>query len=67
MQMNANQILQQIYSNSQAMQNPMIQNAMRMYQNHDSEGLRNMAQNLANERGFDIEQIKQNIRQRFGL
>lgn len=67
MRMNANQIIQQVLSNSQAMQNPMIQNAMRMYQSHDTESLKNMAQNLAREKGLDIDQIKNNIIQRFGL
>lgn len=47
--------------NTPQMQNPMVQNALKMYQNGDSKGLENLARNLCKEKGFKVEDVKQQI------
>ena len=42
--------------------NPIVQNATRMLQNGDSEGLRIMAQNLMKERGINESEMFQMIK-----
>lgn len=55
---NPQQFLNQMINNSQAMQNPMARNAIEMYQNGDTTGLKNMAENLCREHGITIDQAK---------
>ena len=43
---NPQQFIQQMMGNSQAMQNPMIRNAIEMYQKGDKDGVNQLAQNL---------------------
>lgn len=64
---NPQQILNQMMNNSQAMQNPMIRNAMQMYQKGDSKGLQKIAENLAKERGTTVDAVKNSIMQQFGM
>ena len=47
--------------NTPQMQNPMVQNAFKMYQNGDSKGLENLARNLCKEKEFKVEDVKQHI------
>lgn len=59
--------IQQMMSNSKVMQNPMIRNAMQMYQNGDTKGLKDMAENLAKERGTTVDDMKSQIMAQFGM
>lgn len=64
---NPQQIIGQIMNNNQLMQNPMIKNAMQMYQKGDMQGLQNMAENLAKERGITVNDVKNSIMQQFSM
>ena len=64
---NPQAFLQQITNNSQIMQNPMAQNVIRMLQDGDTKGLQAMAENLAREKGTDINTVNNNLRQYFGM
>lgn len=60
--MNAIQaILNQMINSPQVQNNPMAKNAMQMYQNGDTNGLKSMAENLCKERGITIDEAKQKI------
>lgn len=67
MMKNPQAFLQQITNNSQIMQNPMAQNVIRMLQDGDTKGLQAMAENLAREKGTDINTVNNNLRQYFGM
>ena len=64
---NPQAFIQQMMSNSQIMQNPMVKNAMKMYQNGDTKGLKDMAENLAKERGTTVDDMKSQIMAQFGM
>lgn len=64
---NPKQIIGNMMNNNQVMQNPMAQNAMKMFQNGDMQGLQNMAENLAKERGTTVNEVKNSIMQQFGM
>ena len=64
---NPQQFIQQMIGNSQAMQNPMMHNAMEMYQKGDTKGLQVMAENLAKERGTTVNDMKSQIMAQFGM
>lgn len=64
---NPQQIIGQMMNNNQLMQNPMIKNAMQMYQKGDTKGLQNMAENLAKEKGMNVDDVKNNVMQQFGM
>lgn len=49
--MNPSQILDQIASNPQMMNNPLVRNVMEMRKNNDTEGLTGMAENVFGEKG----------------
>lgn len=53
---NPQQAIQSIIEN-----NPLAQNAMKMYQNGDTRGLQNMAENMCKERGITVDQAKQQV------
>lgn len=67
MMKNPQAFLQQITNNSQIMQNPIAQNVIRMLQDGDTKGLQAMAENLAREKGTDINTVNNNLRQYFGM
>lgn len=50
-----------IESNPNIQNNPLAQNAMKMYQNGDTRGLQNMAENMCKERGITVDQAKQQV------
>ena len=50
-----------IESNPNIQNNPLAQNAMKMYQNGDTKGLQNMAENMCKERGITVDQAKQQV------
>ena len=59
---NPQQAIQNIIeSNPNIQNNPLAQNAMKMYQNGDTKGLQNMAENMCKERGITIDQAKQQV------
>ena len=59
---NPQQAIQSIIENNPNIQNnPLAQNAMKMYQNGDTKGLQNMAENMCKERGITIDQAKQQV------
>ena len=64
---NPQAFIQQMMNNSQIMQNPMVKNAMQMYQNGDTKGLKDMAENLAKERGTTVDDMKSQIMAQFGM
>ena len=64
---NPQQFIQQMMGNSQAMQNPMIKNAIEMYQKGDRQGVNELAQNLCKEKGVSFEEMSQKIKSQFGM
>ena len=64
---NPQAFIQQMMNNSQIMQNPIMQNAMEMYQKGDTQGLQAMAENLAKERGTTVDDMKSQIMAQFGM
>ena len=64
---NPQEFIQQMMNNIQIMQNPMVKNAMQMYQNGDTQGLQAMAENLCKERGTTPQQVQEMIKKQFGM
>ncbi len=60
-------ILNQMINSPQVKSNPMVQNALKMYQNGDTHGLKEMAENLCKENGTTAEDVKKNIMSQFGM
>ena len=54
--------MNQIKNNNQIMQNPMIRNAMDMYQRGDTKGLQNIAENLCKERGTSPQEVQGHLK-----
>ena len=53
----------------QAMQsgNPIIRNAMEMYQRGDKDGINKLAENLCHEKGLNMQDIEKQIKSQFGM
>lgn len=64
---NPQAFLEQMKNNNQMMQNPMIKNAMDMYQRGDTKGLQNMAENLCRERGTSPQEVQEALKKHLGL
>lgn len=64
---NPQAMVQGMLNNSQFASNPMMKNALQMYQNGDMQGLQNLANNLAKERGTTVDQVKSDIMREFGM
>lgn len=64
---NPQQFLQNAMSNSQAMQNPILKNALDMYQRGDKDGINKLADNLCRERGINRQEFEQQIKSKFGM
>lgn len=64
---NPQAFMNQMKNNSQVMQNPMIRNAMDMYQRGDSKGLQEMAENLCRERGISPQEFQESLKKQLGL
>lgn len=43
------------------MQNPMFSNAVNLYKNGDSQGLENLARNICQQKGIDINSIMRQL------
>lgn len=55
---NPQQIIGQMMNNRQIVQNPMAQNAIKMFQCGDAQGLKTMAENICKERGIPVEETR---------
>lgn len=53
----------------QAMQsnNPIVQNAIHMYQKGDKEGINEIAKNLCKEKGTSFDEMAKQIKSQFGM
>lgn len=60
---NPQALMQNILNNPQFSQNPMMQNAMDLYNKGDVQGLQNLAQNLAKSQGVSLD----DLRKQFGI
>ena len=59
---NPMQIIQSVMSNKSLINsNPMLKNAVGMYQSNDTNGLKQMAENLCRERGMNIDDIRKQL------
>lgn len=67
MMRNTQAFMQNVMNNNEMMKNPIINNAMQMYQKGNTEGINQLANNIAKEKGVDINQLKQQIRSQFGI
>lgn len=65
--MNPSQILDQIANNPQAMQNEIIKNVMDKRNNHDTEGLTGLAENIFRENGRDYGEFEKGLKQQLGF
>lgn len=65
--MNNQFILQQIMNSPQIRNNPLAQNAIKMYQNGDINGLNAMANNIAKEKNIDLNQFVKDIKSKIGI
>ena len=63
--MNPNVILNMIMNNPQIKTNPVLSNAVSMYQKGDTAGLKALCENVCKERGIDINQYANSIMQQF--
>lgn len=64
---NPSQILDQIANNPKMMENPMVKNIMEMRNNHDTEGLTGMAENVFRENGRDYGEFESGLKQQLGF
>lgn len=58
---------QRMMNNQQVMQNPVLQNAVRMAQNGDSQGLERLARNLCQEKGVNVDEAVTMVRNQLGM
>lgn len=65
--LNPQVIIQQAMNNSQMMQNPVMRNAIDMYQRKDKQGLSELANNLCKEKGTTMEEMTKQIKSQFGM
>lgn len=52
-------LMNRIMNNPQIENNPIAKNALQMYRNGDTQGLKDMAENMCNERGIPLEKAKE--------
>lgn len=64
---NPSQILDQIANNPKMMENPMVKNIMEMRNNHDTDGLTGMAENMFRENGRDYGEFESGLKQQLGF
>lgn len=64
---NPQQIINQMMNNSQAMQNPMLKNAMDMASKGDSKGVEKLARNICAEKGINPDEAIAKIKSQFGM
>ena len=59
---NPQQFVENMMNNSQAMQNPMMKNAMGMFKNGDVKGLQQLTENVAKQRGTSIDEMRKKLK-----
>ena len=64
---NPQAFLQQAMQNNQMMQNPMLKNAIELYQKGDAKGINELAQNLCKEKNLSFEEVSKQIKSQFGM
>lgn len=64
---NPQAFVQNMMNNSQIMQNPILNNAFQMYQKGDTEGLNRLVENMCNENGTTMENVKKQLMKQFGM
>lgn len=64
---NPQQFIQSMMNNSQAMQNPILKNALEMAQKGDKQGVEELARNLCREKGVNPEEAIGKIKSQFGM
>lgn len=64
---NPSQILDQIANNPKMMENPMVKNIMEMRNNHDTDGLTGMAENMFRENGRDYGEFETSLKNQLGF
>ncbi len=64
---NPQAFLQQAMQNNQMMQNPMLKNAIELYQKGDVKGINELAQNLCKEKNLSFEEVSKQIKSQFGM
>ena len=64
---NPQQFIQNAMKNSQVMQNPIISNAMGLFQKGDYKGLNELAENMCKENGTTMENMKNQLMKQFNL
>ena len=60
---NPQAFIQNAMNNNKMMNNPMMKNAMEMYQNGNTQGLEQLVNNVAKQKGTSVE----DIRKQFGI
>lgn len=58
---------QQFLQNSKVMQNPILKNAIEMYQRGDKDGINQLADNLCKERGINRQDFEKQIKEKLGM
>lgn len=64
---NPQEFLRNAMNNNQIMSNPMAKNALQMIKNGDNKGLENIARNLCNEKGINVDEIVEYYKRQLGL
>lgn len=64
---NPSQILDQIAQNKEAMENPMVKSVIEKRNNHDTEGLTGLAENIFRENGRDYGEFEKGLKQQLGF
>lgn len=64
---NPQQLMQTLMGNAQLMRDPRAQRAMSLIQTNDTQGLKEMAENMCREYGVSADDMKNQIMQAFGI
>lgn len=65
--MNNQMLLNLLMQNPMIKNNPTVQNALRLYQSGDTQGLNEIASNIAKEKNIDLNQFANDIKTKFGM
>ena len=61
MRTNPTDLMNSVLNDSQFGRNPIARNTVDMYQKHDAKGLEQLARNLCQERGIDIDEYRKQL------
>lgn len=64
---NPQTFIQNMMNNSQAMQNPILKNALEMAQKGDKQGVEELARNLCKEKNVNPDEAINKIKSQFGI